>query len=115
MDNIKLYSFNEALEKLKNKEISKLIRAKYMVADFQNKCILLYRTEKYVELCGSCIDGKPDCLWQTVKSGQTSSYACISSYAYIGSDDILAEDYIDTTQWTLCETREKYDEYRKNI
>ena len=112
MDNIKLYSFNEALEKLKNKEISKLIRAKYMDADFQNKCILLYRTEKYVELCGSCVAGKPDCLWQTVmkdKSGQTSSYA------YIESDDILAEDYIDTTQWTLFETREKYDEYRKNI
>lgn len=45
---IKLYSFSESLDKLKKKEIPMLVRAKYMKADFQNGCILLYNTEKYV-------------------------------------------------------------------
>lgn len=43
---IKLYSFSKALEKLKNKEISMLIRAKYMKADFQNNCIFALRYRK---------------------------------------------------------------------
>lgn len=61
--NIKLCSFSEVLEKVKKKEIPVLIRTKYMEADFQNKCILLYRTEKYVELRGSCVSSNPDVFW----------------------------------------------------
>jgi hypothetical protein len=107
---IKLYSFNEALERLKKNEISMLIRAKHMKADFQNKCILLYSTERYISLGSSCISGKPDILWQTILDNEGNRE---SKLAYIESDDILAEDYIDTSQWTLCDTREKYDNVRK--
>lgn len=103
---IKLYSFSEALEKLKNKEMSMLIRAKYMKADFLNKCILLYYTERYVSLQSSCISGIPDKLYQTTlnKDGTRTS-----TYAEIKSDDILAEDYIDTSEWKLFDYKDEYD------
>ena len=109
---IKLYTFDEALKKLKDKEISMLIRAKYMKADFQNRCILLYRTERYVSLGGSCVSGSPDVLWQTTlkKDGGRES-----TYAKIESDDILADDYIDTSQWTLFEYQKQYDEEIREI
>lgn len=102
---IKLYTFSEALEKLKNKEIPMLIRAKYMKADFQNRCILLYKTERYVFLGNSCISGSPDILWQTILKENCSR---TSSYAEIESEDILADDYIDTSTWTLCDYVEDY-------
>lgn len=104
---IKLYSFSEALEKLKNKEISMLIRAKYMKADFQNRCILLYGTKRYVSLSSSFVSGCPETLKQTVLHNDGNR---TTSYAIIESDDILADDYIDTTQWTLFEYRKQYDE-----
>lgn len=107
---IKLYTFSEALEKLKKKEMPMLIRAKYMKADFQNKCILLYQTERYIKLSGSCVSGNPNVLWQTIlqKDGCRQS-----SYAKMESDDILAEDYIDTSDWTLFDYEEQYDEFIK--
>ena len=108
---IKLYTFSEALEKLKNKEIPMLIRARYMKADFQNRCILLYKTEKYVRLQYSFILGDPDVLWHTVKNDK-GSYT--SSYARLDSDDILADDYIDTSTWTLCNYPEEYESVKKN-
>ena len=37
-----------------------LVRAKYMKADFQNGCILLYNTEKYVRFHYSFTSGEPD-------------------------------------------------------
>lgn len=104
---IKLYKFSEALEKVKKKEMSMLIRAKYMKADFQNKCILLYQTERYVKLGGSCVSGNSDILWQTILKEDGSRK---SSYAKIESDDILAEDYVDTSDWTLIEDKNQYEE-----
>lgn len=108
---IKLYTFSEALEKVKKKEMSMLIRAKYMKADFQNRCILLYQTEKYVKLGSSCVSGKPDVLWQTILKDDGSR---TSSYAKIDSDDILAEDYIDTSEWTICDYKNQYQNYTGN-
>lgn len=105
---MKLYTFSEALEKVKKKEIPMLIRAKYMKADFQNRCVLLYRTERYVKLGGSCIYGSPDILWQTVLKDNGNRE---SSCAKISSDDILAEDYIDTSEWTLFDCEDQYQNY----
>jgi hypothetical protein len=108
---IKLYTFSEALEKLKNKEIPMLIRAKYMKADFQNRCILLYKTEKYVGFHYSFTSGSPDILWQTVQNdegGRTGSYASIDS------EDILAEDYVDTSTWTLYDYPKEYENAKKD-
>lgn len=104
---IKLYTFSEALEKVKKKEMPMLIRAKYMKADFINKCILLYQTEKYVSFGGSFVSGNPDVLRQTIlnKNGSRTS-----SYAEIESEDILAEDYIDTSDWTLFNYIDDYEE-----
>lgn len=109
---IKLYSFGEALEKLKKKEISMLIRARNMEADFQNRCILLYRTKRYISLSESCVSGNPNILWQTILNKDGSR---TSSCAKIESSDILAEDYVDTTQWTLFEYEEQYDEEMSKI
>lgn len=103
---IKLYSFDEALNKLKNKEMPMLIRAKYMKADFLNKCILLYYTEKYVSLQSSCISGVPNQLRQTVLNEDGTR---TSTYAKIESDDILADDYIDSAEWKLFDTKNEYD------
>lgn len=108
---IKLYSFSEALEKLKNKEISMLIRAKYMKADFQNNCILLYDTEKYVCFHYSFVSGQPDILWQTILEEDGTR---TGSYAKIESEDILAYDYIDTSAWTLCNYKQDYEKAIKN-
>lgn len=108
---IKLYSFSEALEKLKNKEITVLIRAKDMEADYQNRCILLYHSKRYITLHPSFTSGKPDILWQVVKNGNGAT----GSYAYIESKDILADDYIDTSTWTLCETSKDYQNAKNNI
>lgn len=99
---IKLYTFSEALEKLKKNEITRLIRAKYMDADFIHKCILLYNTSKYIAL------GTQYCLWQTTKNEKGER---VSSYAKVDSDDILAEDYIDTSQWTLCNCKDDYNNF----
>lgn len=104
---IKLYSFEEALQKLKNKEMPMLIRAKYMEADFANKCILLYRTDKYVAFSNSCISGVPDVLMQTTIGEDGYRTA---SYAQIESKDILACDYIDSSEWELFDTKDEYDE-----
>ena len=109
---IKMYSFDEALKKLKAKEISMLIRAKYMKADFQKHCILLYQTDRYVYLDKSCCSGSPDMLWQTFLDRKSDVRT--SSYAQIESDDILAEDYIDTNQWVLIKNQKQYDEEIKN-
>lgn len=103
---IKLYTFSEALEKLKSKEIPMMVRAKYMKADFLNRCILLYNTERYISLGSSCISGSPDILWQTILK-EDGSRTC--SYARIDSDDILADDYINTSTWTLCEYKQDYE------
>lgn len=108
---IKLYTFSEALEKLKNKEIPMLIRAKYMKADFQNRCILLYKTEKYVCFHYSFTSGSPDILWQTV---QNDEGGCTGSYARIDSEDILADDYVDTSTWTLCDYPKEYENAKKD-
>lgn len=102
---IRLYTFSEALEKLKNGEISKLIRAKYMEADFINKYILLYYTKKYISLSNNVVDGKAKILTQTVLDNGVQT----TSYAKIESDDILAEDYIDTSDWTLIESKKDYN------
>ena len=108
---IKLYTFGEALEKLKNKEIPMLVRAKYMKADFQNRCILLYLTDRYVYLGGSCVSGSPDILWQTVRNNEGGR---TSSYARIDSEDILADDYIDTSTWILCDYKQDYEKALAN-
>ena len=108
---IKLYTFSEALEKLKNKEISMLIRAKYMKADFQNRCILLYNTEKYVGFHYSFTSGSPDILWQTVLNNKGCR---TDSYARIDSEDILADDSIDTSTWTLCDYKKDYEKALAN-
>lgn len=108
---IKLYTFSEALEKLKNKEIPMLIRAKYMKADFQNRCILLYKTEKYVGFHCSFISGNPDILWQTVQNDECRR---TGSYARIDSEDILADDYVDTSTWTLCDYPKEYENAKKD-
>ena len=108
---IKLYTFSEALEKLKNKEIPMLVRAKYMKADFQNRCILLYNKEKYVGFHYSFTFSSPDILWQTVQNNEGGR---TSSYAQIDSDDILADDYIDTSTWTLCNYKQDYEKALAN-
>lgn len=102
---IKLYSFSEALDKLKKKEIPMLVRAKYMKADFQNNCILLYNTEKYIGFHYNFISGHPDILWQTVLEANGTRTGCL---AKIDSEDILADDYIDTSMWILCDYKEDY-------
>lgn len=109
---IKLYSFGEALEKLKKKEINLLVRAKHMDADFINKCILLHNTSRYISLGKSMVSGSQQCLWQTVKKENGER---VASYAKVDSDDILAEDYIDTNQWTLCYYKEEYDKFIQNL
>lgn len=103
---LKLYSFDEALKKLKNNEMPMLIRAKYLEADFINKCILLYSTKRYVSLGSSCVSGVPNTLRQTVLNEDLSR---TTQYAKIESDDILAEDYIDTSEWKLFEYKDEYD------
>ena len=108
---IKLYTFSEALEKLKNKEIPMLIRAKYMKADFQNRCILLYSTEKYVGFHYSFTSGHPDILWQTIQNNEGGR---TGSYARIDSEDILADDYVDTSTWTLCDYKQDYEKALAN-
>lgn len=107
---IKLYTFSEALEKLKKREITMLIRAKHMDADFTNKSILLYNTSRYIGLGASCVSGSKDCLYQTVKNEKNER---VTSYAKVESDDILAEDYIDTSQWTLYNYKNDYDKFIK--
>lgn len=103
---IKLYSFSESLDKLKKKEIPMLVRAKYMKADFQNGCILLYNTEKYVRFYNSFTSGEPDILWQTVLQNDGTRTGCL---AKIDSEDILADDYIDTSTWVLCDYKQDYE------
>ena len=109
---IKLMSFSEAIDKLKKNELTILVRAKYMEADFTNRCILLYNTSKYITLGNSCASGSPCCLWQTIKkeNGERSS-----SYAKVDSDDILAEDYLDTSQWNICYYKDDYDKFIQNL
>lgn len=105
---ITLYSFSEALEKLKKKEISALIRAKDMEADFINRCILLYETKKFVKLKPNWSSGKPDALY--LSELKEKDNCLTTSLAYIKSDDILACDYIDTNEWTLFDSKKKYEE-----
>lgn len=101
---IKLLSFSEALELLKAEEIDLLLRAKHMEADFSKRCILLYLTDKYVTYGASCVKDRPDILWQSIReNGKT-----VSSAACIETEDLLAEDYIDPRQWTVCKTEEEY-------
>ena len=109
---ITLYSFSEALEKLKKKEISALIRAKDMEADFINRCILLYNTKKFVKLKPNWSSGKPDALYLSEIKEKES--VLTTSLAYIKSDDILACDYIDTNEWTLFDSQKKYEEAMLN-
>ena len=103
---IKLYSFEEALQKLKNKEMPLLIRAKHMEADFENKCVLLYRTERYFGISNSQISGVPDILVQTTIGAD--HYRTTSS-AKLESGDVFACDYIDTSEWEMIDTKDEYD------
>ena len=59
---------------------------------------------RVVRYGASCIKDRPDILWQSIREdGKT-----VSSAACIETEDLLAEDYIDPRQWTVCKTEEEY-------
>lgn len=101
-----LYSFGEAIEKVKSREMKTLIRAKWLEADYFQRVIKMWCTE-HILLESSCISGRENYLrhWSRNNEGKMTG-----SYAKIGSDDILAEDYIDTNQWVLCNSVTEFDE-----
>lgn len=101
-----LYTFGEAIEKIKSGEIKTLIRAKWLEADYLRRVIKMWCTE-HISLESSCMSGCENCLrhWVRDNDGKMTG-----SYAIIRSDDILAEDYIDTNQWVLCDSITEFDE-----
>lgn len=101
-----LYSFGEAIEKIKRKEMKTLIRAKWIEADYFKRVIKMWCTE-HISLEDSCVSGVEDCLrhWSKNKEGGMTGVC-----AKIHSDDILAEDYIDSNQWILCNSIKEFDE-----
>lgn len=111
-NNINLLSFEEALRKLKNNEMQILIRMKHAGVDYLNKSILLYNSKQYITLMSSGISGQPDCLYITRFDEIGNKH---SSVAEIISEDILAEDYIDTSGWQVFKYSAEYDKKIRNM
>lgn len=106
-DNLTLISFSEALNHIKNKETKYMIRAKWLEhVDFVNRILNISKIE-HIVYSHSCVSGKPKILWHYVNNkdgGQTGNYA------EIGSDDILADDWLNLSDWNIVNNIKEYDE-----
>lgn len=105
-DNLTLLTFSQALDRIKNKETSYMIRAIWLKStDFVNRIIIISQIEHIVYSHSFCSE-KAKILWhyiQNKKGGQTGSYA------KMGSDDILAEDWLDMNEWKIANNTKEYE------
>ena len=104
---VTLFSFEEAFKKLKNKEIPYLIRIKDVVADFNNKHLLLYKCNKCYFLKWESV-GENYVQHMYVRTYTNSGYS--ETYAKLESDDLLANDYMDISDWIIFKNKKEYNE-----
>lgn len=108
-NNLTLLSFSEALNRIKRKETKYMIRSKWLEStDFINRILIVSKIE-HIVYSYSCVSGKPKILWHYTNNKEGGQ---IGSYAEIRSDDILADDWLDMSQWNIVNSVKEYDEIR---
>lgn len=110
--NLTLLNFSDALNRIKSKETEYMIRATWLKStDFANRILIVSKIE-HILYSYSCVSGNPKMLWHYINNkegGQTGSYA------KIGSDDILADDWLDMSQWKIVNSVKEYDEIKLSM
>lgn len=99
---INIIPFGEALEKLKKKEMPVLVRMKYLDADYSNRCVLLYNTQKYLSL-------DDNTLYQNVLTEEINKVR--TCRAKLDSEDLLADDYLDVSDWNVLFYKSQYEKF----
>lgn len=107
--------FSAALRKLLEKDVNYLIRGYWLNhADFANRIINLSQIDQYIVYSPSYCAGRAKCLRHYQRNKDDNCFIGTDDIK-LTSEDLLSEDWINLTGWTVVENNDEYQKLIKKL